>query len=91
MENLAEISLDLICALKFAPPEGYEMEDLAAMESACWQTLLHNLEPAEQSAVVAVAARQIEELELEQIEMLPGYLQEKLGALRELVAYANEC
>ena len=55
MDNLADISLDLICAMKFQPPGGYEIEDIAAIENACWQTLLHGLEPAEYNAVIAAA------------------------------------
>ena len=91
MENLAEISLDLICTLKFAPPGGYEREDLAAMENACWQTLLHSLEPDEYAAVVAAAKRHIEELELDPLEQLPDYLQQKLAALKDLVSAAGTC
>jgi len=91
MENLAEISLDLICTLKFAPPGGYEREDLAAMENACWQTLLHSLEPDEYAAVVAAAKRHIEELELDPSEQLPDYLQRKLAALKDLVSADGTC
>ena len=91
MENLAEISLDLICALKFSPPGGYEMEDIAAMENACWQTLLHGLEPDERAAIVAAAGRHIEELSLEPVETLPDYLILKLDALKELVGRGTDC
>jgi len=91
MENLADISLDLICALKFAPPGGYEMEDIAAMENACWQTLLHGLDPEERAAIVAAAERHIEELCLEPLETLPDYLTHKLNALEELVAQGTDC
>lgn len=86
MHNLAEISLDLICTLKFAPTGGYEAEDLAAMENACWQTLLHSLEPDEYAAIVTAARQHLEELELEAPESLPEYLQRKRAALRELVS-----
>ena len=86
MQNLAEISLDLICTLKFAPPGGYETEDLAAMENACWQTLLHSLDPDEYAAILSAAREHLAELELESPESLPEYLQRKRQALRELVA-----
>ncbi len=86
MQNLAEISLDLICTLKFAPPGGYEAEDLAAMENACWQTLLHSLDPDEYAAILSAAREHLAELELESPESLPEYLQRKRQALRELVA-----
>jgi len=85
MENLADISLDLICALKFAPSEGYEAEDIAAMENACWQTIMHSLEPEEFAAIVAAAARHLEELEFDPIEALPEHLRRKHAALREIV------
>ncbi|TDJ63415.1 MAG: hypothetical protein E2O36_03330 [Proteobacteria bacterium] len=91
MDNLAEISLDLICALKFAPPGGYEAEDIAAMENACWQTILHSLERDERAAILTVAVRHIEELELEPAASLPQYLQQKLSALKDLVAEHAEC
>lgn len=91
MDNLAEISLDLICALKFAPPGGYEAEDIAAMENACWQTMLHSLERDERAAILTVAVRHIEELELEPAASLPQYLQQKLSALKDLVAEHAEC
>jgi hypothetical protein len=86
MENLAEIALDLICTQKFSPPEGYEIEDSAAMEDACWQALCYTLTPAENAVLITVAKRHIEELELEPEDDLPPYLQDKLSALRELVA-----
>lgn len=86
MHNLAEISLDLICTLKFAPPGGYETEDLAAMENACWQTLLHSLDPDEYAAIVAAARQHLAELELEAPDSLPEYLQRKRAALLELVS-----
>lgn len=86
MHNLAEISLDLICTLKFAPPGGYEAEDLAAMENACWQTLLHSLDPDEYAAIVAAARQHLAELALESPESLPEYLQRKRAALQELVS-----
>jgi hypothetical protein len=89
--NLAEISLDLICTLKFAPPGGYEREDIAAMENACWQTLLHSLDPDEYAAVIAAARRHIDELELEPPESLPVYLRQKLAALKDLVAGGELC
>ncbi len=91
MENLAEISLDLICALKFSPPGGYEMEDIAAMENACWQTLLHGLDPDERAAIAAAAARHIEELGLEPADTLPDYLRHKLDALTELLTQGTVC
>ena len=91
MRNLAEISLDLICALKFAPPGGYEVEDIAAMENACWQTLMHSLDPQERSAMIDAARSHIEELTLDPVETLPEYLRHKLDALQELVAVAEEC
>tara|TARA_R110002095_G_scaffold119383_1_gene103932 strand:+ start:250 stop:537 length:288 start_codon:yes stop_codon:yes gene_type:complete len=86
MQNLAEISLDLICTLKFAPPGGYETEDLAAMENACWQTLLHSLDPDEYAAILSAAREHLAELELESPDSLPEYLQRKRQALQELVA-----
>lgn len=86
MDNLADISLDLICMLKFPPPDGYDIEDTAAMGNACWQTLAHALEPAERAAIAAAAPRQIEELEMEPTETLPEYLLQKLAALRELAS-----
>lgn len=85
MHNLAEISLDLICTLKFAPPGGYEKEDLAAMENACWQTLLHSLDRDEYAAIVAAVRQHLAELELEAPESLPPYLQRKRAALQELI------
>jgi len=90
MENLAEIALDLICARKFAPPEGYEIEDSDAMESACWQALCYSLSEPEEAALVTVAKRHIEELELEPTENLPEYLRDKLAALKEIVAHGPE-
>ncbi len=91
MRNLAEISLDLICALKFSPPGGYEVEDIAAMENACWQTIMHGLDPQERSAVIDAARSHIEELTLDPVETLPEYLRHKLDALQELVTVAEEC
>lgn len=91
MENLADICLDLICALKFQPPGGYEIEDIAAMENACWQTILHGLNSDERGAVVAAASRHIEELEFDSSNVLPAYLQDKLFALRELVDDGGDC
>lgn len=91
MHNLADISLDLICALKFAPAAGYEVEDIAAMENACWQTLLHGLEGEERAAIIAAAERQIEELELETAGTLPDHLRRKLEALKGLVADGADC
>jgi hypothetical protein len=85
MENLAEIALDLICTQKFSPLEGYEIEDSDAMQNACWQALCFSLSDAEYAALVKVANRHIEELELDPYESLPQYLQEKLVALKELV------
>lgn len=85
MQNLAEISLDLICTLKFAPPGGYDAEDLAAMENACWQTLLHSLEPDEYAAILTAARQHLEELDLESPDSLPEYLQRKRQALQELI------
>ena len=86
MENLADISLDLICALKCAPPGGYDREDIAAMENACWQTLMHGLNADEASAVRAAARRQLAELELSPVDDLPAYLRQKHAVLRELLA-----
>mgnify|MGYP000002681482 CR=1 FL=1 len=85
MQNLAEISLDLLCTLKFAPPGGYEAEDLAAMENACWQTLLHSLSPDEFAAVQAAARHHLSELEFEPFDTLPEYLQRKHAALQDLI------
>ena len=90
MDNLAEISLDLICALKFAPPGGYEIEDIAAMENACWQTILHGLEPDERVAIAEAARRHIEELTVEPIDTLPDYLRQKLDCLNELLAVGED-
>ena len=86
MRNLAEISLDLICTLKFSPPGGYEMEDIAAMENACWQAIMHGLDPQERTAVINAARSHIEELNLDPVETLPEYLRQKLEALEELVS-----
>lgn len=86
MRNLAEISLDLICTLKFSPPGGYEIEDIAAMENACWQAIMYGLEPQERTAVINAARSHIEELNLDPVETLPEYLRQKLEALEELVA-----
>ena len=91
MRNLAEISLDLICALKFSPPGGYEMEDIAAMENACWQTIMHGLDPEERAAVIHAARSHIEELTLDPVDTLPEYLRQKLFALQELVAAGEGC
>lgn len=91
MDNLAEISLDLICALKFQPPGGYEIEDIAAMENACWQTILHGLNPDEYDAIVAAARRHLAELEFEAVDAMPEYLQRKHLALQELVAHGGDC
>ena len=91
MDNLADISLDLICALKFPPADGYEIEDIQAIENACWQTLAHGLDGDEWAAVVRAANRQIEELELEENGELPDYLQKKLVALRQLVKQDPAC
>ena len=91
MRNLAEISLDLICALKFSPPGGYEVEDIAAMANACWQTIMHGLDPQERSAVIDAARSHIEELTVDPVETLPEYLRHKLDALQELVAVAEQC
>ncbi|MDA0824085.1 MAG: hypothetical protein O3C28_16935 [Proteobacteria bacterium] len=90
MENLAEIALDLILTQKFAPPEGYDVEDSEAMQHACWQGLCYSLSDEERAALNAVAKRHIEELELEPVESLPGYLQQKLAALKDLVAEAPQ-
>ena len=88
MQNLAEISLDLICTLKFAPPGGYETEDLAAMENACWQTLLHSLTPDESAAILAAAKQHLAELEFEPLDTLPEYLRRKHAALQDLINQA---
>ena len=90
MENLAEIALDLICTQKFSPPEGYEIEDSDAMQNACWQALCFSLSDEEHAALVSVAKRHIEELELDPCDSLPGYLQKKLVALKELVEHGPQ-
>jgi hypothetical protein len=48
--------------------------------------LCYTLTPAENAVLITVAKRHIEELELEPEDDLPAYLQDKLSALRELVA-----
>jgi hypothetical protein len=57
------------------------------MQNACWLALCFSLTEEEHTALVGVAKRHIEELELDPFESLPGYLQEKLVALKELVEH----
>ena len=46
MQNLANIAVDLLCAVTFQPPEGNDPEQMAELEQQAWQTFIHDLSPA---------------------------------------------
>ena len=85
MKNLATIAIDLLCTVTFQPPEGNDPEQMADLERDAWQTLIHDLTPAELEAVQASVRTIILELESHPADALPSYLQEKLSVLRQFL------
>lgn len=75
MAALADMVVSLLCGLTFQPQEGHDPEFLADLEQSWWQTLIHDLSPAEQSEVRAAVERQLENLRSVPPEAMPEHLQ----------------
>ena len=85
MQNLASITIDLLCAVTFQPPEGNDPEQIAELEQQTWQKLIHDLSPAELEAVQSSVRNVISELSRVPVDTLPTHLQEKLYVLQQFL------
>lgn len=81
MSVIAEMAIDLLCALTFQPEGGHDPEDLAQIEQSWWQTLLHDLSPEERHEAEKAIQKQIERIRSLPQESLPTHLQDQIAML----------
>jgi hypothetical protein len=86
VRNLANSTLDLLCALTFQPANGADPDDLAEVEQSVWQTLIHDLSPAEADAFRSVVNDRISNLEQIPPDSMADHQITQLEVLRQFVS-----
>lgn len=87
MKNLANIALDLLCLITFRD-DDFDEDRIIEAQTAHWQTLIHQLEDDERSAVIQTAEeiiayldkkKSLQPYEIEMQKTLSSYIEGDLN------------